>query len=102
MSLVGEVLEEEYDRSIRLSNALQKEINALPNGSLQKKNINGKEYWYLQYREGEKVKSKYIRNVDVEEIKGLKSRCITEDNENEICPVCGKKSKHIVVWGIQY
>ena len=35
-------------------------------------------------------------------IKGLKSRCITEDNENEICPVCGKKSKHIVVWGIQY
>ena len=25
-----------------------------------------------------------------------------EDNENETCPVCGKKSKHIVVWGIQY
>lgn len=40
--------------------------------------------------------------LKIKEIKGLKSRCITEDNENEICPVCGKKSKHIVVWGIQY
>lgn len=38
----------------------------------------------------------------MKEIKGLKSRCITEDNDKEICPVCGKKSKHIVVWGIQY
>lgn len=40
--------------------------------------------------------------LKMKEIKGLKSRCITEDNENEACPVCGKKSKHIVVWGIQY
>ena len=40
--------------------------------------------------------------LKMKDIKGLKSRCITEDNENEICPVCGKKSKHIVVWGIQY
>ena len=40
--------------------------------------------------------------LKMKEIKGLKSRCITEDNENEICSVCGKKSKHIVVWGIQY
>lgn len=40
--------------------------------------------------------------LKMKEIKGLKSRCITEDNEDEVCPVCGKKSKHIVVWGIQY
>ena len=40
--------------------------------------------------------------LKMKEIKGLKSRCITEDNEQEMCPVCGEKSKHIVVWGIQY
>ncbi|MBQ6816877.1 MAG: hypothetical protein IJO27_00425 [Bacilli bacterium] len=40
--------------------------------------------------------------LKMKEIKGLKSRCITEDNEKEICPVCQNKSKHIVVWGIQY
>ena len=40
--------------------------------------------------------------LKMKEIKGLKSRCITEDNNHETCPVCGEISKHIVVWGIQY
>lgn len=40
--------------------------------------------------------------LKMKEIKGLKSRCIVENNDQEICPVCGNKSKHIVVWGIQY
>lgn len=40
--------------------------------------------------------------LKMKEIKGLKSRCITEDNNTLVCPVCGEKSKHIVVWGIQY
>ena len=38
----------------------------------------------------------------MKEIKGLKSRCIVSDTEDEVCPICGKKAKHIVVWGIQY
>jgi len=40
----------------------------------------------------------------VKEIYGTKSRCILEDKVNEIdtCFVCGKKAKHLVVWGIQY
>lgn len=40
--------------------------------------------------------------LKMKEIKGLKSRCITEDNEKSRCPICGKKSKYTVVWGIQY
>lgn len=40
--------------------------------------------------------------LKMKEIRGLKSRCIVEDNESEVCPVCGNKSKHIVIWGIQY
>jgi len=40
--------------------------------------------------------------LKMKEIKGLKSRCIVSDNDEEVCPVCGQKSKHIVVWGIQY
>lgn len=38
----------------------------------------------------------------MKEIKGLKSRCIVENNTTSTCPICNKKSKHIVVWGIQY
>lgn len=40
--------------------------------------------------------------LKMKDIKGLKSRCITEDDDTKTCPVCGKQSKHIVVWGIQY
>ena len=40
--------------------------------------------------------------LKMKDIKGLKSRCITEDNDKDTCVVCGKKSKHTVVWGIQY
>jgi len=40
--------------------------------------------------------------LKMKEIKGLKSRCITKDDDTKLCPVCNKKSKHIVVWGIQY
>ncbi|MEG1495311.1 MAG: proline--tRNA ligase [Bacilli bacterium] len=40
----------------------------------------------------------------MKEIKGTKSRCILEDEQvsNQECIVCGKKAKHLVVWGIQY
>ena len=40
--------------------------------------------------------------LKMKDIKGLKSRCITEDNTEDTCVVCGEKSKHTVVWGIQY
>ncbi len=35
---------------------------------------------------------------------GVKSRCIpfSEDNLSETCVCCGKKAKHMVIWGRQY
>lgn len=40
----------------------------------------------------------------IKEIKGCKSRCILENEKliDENCVCCGKKAKHLVVWGIQY
>lgn len=42
--------------------------------------------------------------IKVKEVKGTKSRCITAEHvcSDDKCLVCGKKAKHIVVWGIQY
>lgn len=42
--------------------------------------------------------------LKMKEIKGTKSRCILEDHEHidDKCVVCGRKAKHLVVWGIQY
>ena len=42
--------------------------------------------------------------MKMKEIKGLKSRCILE-NEKPLtgkCVVCGNKADKLVVWGIQY
>ncbi len=40
----------------------------------------------------------------MKEIKGLKARCIPEEQEHisDECICCGKKAKHMVIWGIQY
>ena len=38
----------------------------------------------------------------VKEIKGCKSRCITEDKPTGKCAICGKDAKYHVIWGIQY
>ena len=39
----------------------------------------------------------------VKEIKGCKSRCITEEEAiDDKCVCCGKEAKHHVIWGIQY
>ncbi len=42
--------------------------------------------------------------LKMKEIRGTKSRCILEDEKpiSDTCVVCGKKAKHLVVWGIQY
>ncbi|MBE5746215.1 MAG: proline--tRNA ligase [Clostridiales bacterium] len=42
--------------------------------------------------------------LKMKEIRGTKSRCILEEElkETDKCVVCGRKAKHMVVWGIQY
>ena len=65
MSVLEEVLEEEYDRSVRMSRRIEAELAVLPKGSVRKREIHGHVYYYLNYREGDKVKSKYIPAADV-------------------------------------
>ncbi len=42
--------------------------------------------------------------MKLKEINGTKARCILENDKmiDDKCVVCGKKAKHLVVWGIQY
>ena len=69
MSILLGVLNEEYERSCRIIDSLKAEIDSLPRGYISRKKINGKEYCYIQYREGGKVKSRYIRPEQVDEVK---------------------------------
>lgn len=45
---------------------LKKQIAALPQGYISKKTINGKKRYYLQWKEDKKVKSKYIKEAELE------------------------------------
>ncbi|MBO4235021.1 MAG: hypothetical protein J5928_01085 [Firmicutes bacterium] len=49
--------------------AIEKRIANLPKGYISKKRINGKERFYLQWREGNKIKSKYIKTDELEAYK---------------------------------
>ena len=67
MSVLEDVLEEEYARSSRLLDLMEQEIGLLPKGSIRMRNIKGHEYCYLNYRVGNKVKSDYVPATEVDE-----------------------------------
>ncbi len=53
------------------------------------------------------IKAMWCGDADCEakmkEIRGIKSRCITEEEAiDDACVVCGKPAKELVIWGIQY
>ncbi len=68
MTVMEEVLLEEYMRALRIERLLNSEIAELPKGSIQKKKIKGREYFYLQYRCEAAVKSVYVKAQDIPEL----------------------------------
>lgn len=69
MAILESVLKEELGRMRRMSSAYSEEIALLPKGSIVKKRIGNKDYSYLQFRSGEKVVSKYIKEANVDEVR---------------------------------
>ena len=69
---------------MRVIHAIQAEQKALPKGSVQEKLIGGRKYLYLQYRDGNKIRSDYIKKSDIDNIRsGLKKR---KDNNGSLLP----------------
>ena len=69
MPILENTLEEEYARSLRVTAALEREIAGLPKGSIRKREIGGHEYYYLQWREGKKVRSLFVKREDLAELR---------------------------------
>lgn len=66
MAVLEGVLEEEYQRSLRITAALEREVASLPKGSIRKRKISGHEYYYLQWRDGSHVRSRYVKHDEIE------------------------------------
>ena len=58
------MLKEEKQRNLELQEAYVTEIKLLPKGSLATKRRNDRTYYYLRYREKDKVKTDYIGKED--------------------------------------
>ena len=68
MSALDDVFAEEKERLIRMKHAMEREIAELPKGYISKKKINGREYYYLQRREGKKMLSSFVPASEVEDL----------------------------------
>lgn len=54
------VISREETRNENMITEYTKELETLPRGKITPKNINGKTYYYLYYRDGKKIVSKYL------------------------------------------
>lgn len=69
MILISETIEKEKKRITYMLNEYNKRLSLLPKGTLSIKQKGNKNYYYLKHREGNRVISKYISNVEIENIK---------------------------------
>ena len=64
------VVEEEKERNLERQKIYQKELESLPRGYLVVKKRNNKTYHYLQYRNGLRTVTKYLKvDTNIEAIK---------------------------------
>lgn len=61
-------LQAEYNSIERELADMKEQIKMYPRGSLRRRLIKGREYYYLQYREGQCVRSKYVKAKEVENL----------------------------------
>ena len=70
-TVVYGMLQEEKQRNLEMQKSYEKEIEALSKGSIMIKNVAGNKYYYLKYRQGNKIRNDYIGKDEgaVEEIR---------------------------------
>lgn len=74
MSIVNGILKEELERLERLQSKYSAMLDALPKGSLRKKKIGQKIYFYLISRNGEQVVTKYLCQSDSPKAKSFEEQ----------------------------
>lgn len=60
---------------------LENKLEMMPKGTLRRRIINGREYCYLQYRDGDHVRSRYVKPDDISDVcRMIKDRKKTEQS----------------------
>ena len=70
MNVLKGILSESKEYYVDTKAKIEKKLAGLPEGSIKKRKIAGKIYYYLQHRVGKKVKHKYLGKDKPEDISG--------------------------------
>lgn len=68
MNLIINTMQREKQRIDYMLEKYRTMLSMLPKGIVSQRNIGDKTYYYLKYRNGKSVVSKYIRKQNIEEI----------------------------------
>ena len=63
MNLILSTILQEKERIDRMLSKYQEELGTLPKGTISEKKVKQSTYFYLKYREGKKVISRYILDL---------------------------------------
>jgi len=69
MKVIMGVLSEELQNSLQMRERYRQALQSLPRGSLVEKNIRGRKYYYLAFRENEKVRFVYKGKLSEAEVR---------------------------------
>ena len=69
LNLILNIILQEKERIDRMLAKYQEELGTLPKGTISEKKVRQFTYFYLKYRDGKKVISRYIPQKDVEAIR---------------------------------
>lgn len=80
MSIYQETLKEELKRNLESQKVFSKKLESSLRGSLCIKKINSNDYYYLKYRQDNKVVTKYVGSVKNSNIEQIRKE-INKSNE---------------------
>lgn len=91
---IDAILEKEKQRNENMRFAYEKRMMDLPRGSLVIRELNGRKYCYLRYRDGKKVIQKYAGTIEQEEM--IRAKIAERKHLTELLAMLEEESKRIL------
>lgn len=74
LNLILHTVAQEKQRIEHMLMKYQNELSSLPRGTISEKTVGERTYYYLKYRDGKKIVSKYISKKEIENVRALVER----------------------------
>ncbi|MGM9972368.1 MAG: hypothetical protein ACI35W_08160 [Anaeroplasmataceae bacterium] len=75
MSILAALISKEGNRNENMIAEYNRELNTLPKGSIKVKKVKDRSYYYLSFRDGDKVITKYV-GKDEETLNGIREQLL--------------------------